>query len=321
VAEEGVIATLVLSRAEVEALLDLDALVDALAEAFVDLSEGRASMPQRVAAFSGHGLLGVMPAYLPSANVLETKLVTLFERNAGTDLPTHQAAIAVFDPERGAMTALMDGTYITATRTAAGSALSARLLAREGAHVLAICGTGVQARTHARAVSRVRPIEEIRIAGRDRSKVDALAAEVGGRAAESFEEAVRDADIVCATTHSPDPVVRRAWLSPGTHVTSVGVNPDGAELEDAAVADASVFVESRDAVLAPFPAGANDLRGLDPERLTELGEVLSGAQPGRTNAEQITDYKSVGVGVMDAAAAALVLRAAAERGAGVEIEL
>ena len=138
---------------------------------------------------------------------------------------------------------------------------------------------------------------------------------------DSFEDAVRGADIVCATTHSPEPVVRRAWLAPGTHVTSVGVNPDGSELEDAAVADAAVFVESRDAVLAPFPAGANDLRGLDPERLTELGEVLSGQRPGRTNAEQLTVYKSVGVGVMDAAAAALVLRAAAEHGVGVEVEL
>ena len=312
---------LVLSRAEVETLLDLEALVDALAEAFVDLTEGRASMPQRVAAFSGHGLLGVMPAYLPSANMLETKLVTLFEHNAGTELPTHQAAIAVFDPERGAMTALMDGTYITATRTAAGSALSARLLAREDARVLAICGTGVQARTHARAVSRARPIEEIRIAGRDRAKVDALAAEVGGKSAESFEDAVRGADIVCATTHSPEPVIRRAWLAPGAHVTSVGINPDGSELEDAAVGDASVFVESRDAVLAPFPAGANDLRGLDPARLTELGEVLNGTRPGRTSAEQVTVYKSVGVGVMDAAAAALVLGAAAERGAGIQVEL
>ena len=138
---------------------------------------------------------------------------------------------------------------------------------------------------------------------------------------DSFEEAVRGADIVCATTHSPEPVVRRAWLAPGTHVTSVGVNPQGAELEAAAVGDASVFVESREAVLAPFPAGANDLRGLDPERLAEIGEVVAGTRPGRTNAEQITIYKSVGVGVMDAAAAALVLRAAAERGAGVEVVL
>jgi ornithine cyclodeaminase/alanine dehydrogenase-like protein (mu-crystallin family) len=312
---------LVLTRKDVEELLDLDAVVDALADAFVDLSEGRASMPQRVASFSGHGLLGTMPAYLPSANILETKLVTLFEGNAGTNLPTHQAAIAVFDPERGSMTALMDGTYITATRTAAGSALSTRLLAREDARVLAVCGTGVQAGTHARAVSRVRRFEEIRIAGRDRAKAEVLAAQVGGVAVGTFEEAVRGADVVSATTHSPEPVVKHEWVAPGTHVTSVGVNPDGAELEHALVADAAVFVESRDAVLAPFPAGANDLRGLDPERLTELGEVIAGARPGRTNAEQVTVYKSVGVGVMDAAAAALVVRAAAERGAGTEIEL
>jgi ornithine cyclodeaminase/alanine dehydrogenase-like protein (mu-crystallin family) len=312
---------LVLTREEVEQLLDLDAMVDALADAFVDLSEGRASMPQRVAAFSGHGLLGTMPAYLPSARILETKLVTLFEGNAGTELPTHQAAIAVFDSERGSLTALMDGTYITATRTAAGSALSTRLLAREDARVLAVCGTGVQGGTHARAVSRVRSFEEIRIAGRDRAKTEALAAEVGGVAVDSFEEAVRGADVVSATTHSPEPVVRLEWLAPGTHVTSVGVNPDGAELEHELVRAATVFVESRDAVLAPFPAGANDLRGIDAERLTELGAVLAEKAPGRTSAEQITVYKSVGVGVMDAAAAALVLRAATEGGVGREIEL
>jgi len=315
------VSPLLLTRADVESVLEPDELIDALADAFRDLSAGRASMPQRTAAMSPAGLLGVMPAYLPSANALAVKLVTLFEGNAGTELPTHQAAIAVFDPERGALSALMDGTYITATRTAAGSALSTRLLAREDARVLTICGTGVQARTHARAVSRVRTFDEIRIAGRDRAKAEALAAEVGGVAVDSFEEAVRGADVVSATTHAADPVVRHEWLAPGTHVTSVGINPDGAELEHALVADAAVFVESRDAVLAPFPAGANDLRGIDRERLTELGEVLAETRPGRTNAEQVTVYKSVGVGVMDAAAAALVLRAAAARGAGREIEL
>ena len=312
---------LVLSRAEVEALLDLDELVGALAEAFVDLSEGRASMPQRVAALSSHGLLGVMPAYLPSQDMLETKLVTLFEGNAGTELPTHQAAIAVFDSERGSIRALMDGTHITATRTAAGAALSARLLAREDARVLAICGTGVQARVHARTVARVRQIDEIRIAGRDRAKAEALAAEVGGAAFDSFEEAVRGADMVCATTHSPEPVVRRDWVSPGTHVTSVGVNPNGRELDEELVANAHVVVESRGAAFAPFPAGSNDLSGISPEAAAEIGEVLSGARAGRTSPEEITLYKSVGVAVMDAAAAALVLRAAAETGAGTNVEL
>jgi ornithine cyclodeaminase len=219
------------------------------------------------------------------------------------------------------MTALMDGTYITATRTAAGSALSTRLLARDDARVLAICGTGVQASTHARAVSRMRAFEEIRIAGRDRAKAEALADAVGGVAVGSFEAAVRGADVVSATTHSAEPVVRHEWLDHGTHVTSVGINPEGAELEARLVADADVFVESREAVLAPFPAGANDLRGLDAERLTEIGEVIAGTQPGRTSAEQITVYKSVGVAVMDAAAAALVLEAAARTGAGTEIEL
>jgi len=312
---------LVLTRDDVEALLDLDELVDALAAAFADLSAGGASMPQRVAAFSPHGLLGVMPAYLPSADILEAKLVTLFEGNAGTALPTHQAAIAVFDQERGNITAMMDGTYITATRTAAGSALSARLLAREDARVLAICGTGVQARTHARALPRVRSISEVRIAGRDAGKAADLAREVGGTAVGSFEEAVRGADIVCATTHSPEPVVRREWLSAGTHVTSVGVNPDGRELDEAFVADASVFVESRAAALASFPAGSNDLAGLSPDDLVEIGEVIGGSKPGRATDEELTLYKSVGIAVMDAAAAALVVRAAGEQGRGQVIEL
>jgi ornithine cyclodeaminase len=312
---------LVLTRAAVESLLNLDLLVDALAEAFVDLSEGRASMPQRVAAFAPHGLLGVMPAFLPSANILEAKLVTLFEGNAGTDLPTHQGAIAVFDPERGSIVALMDGTYITATRTAAGAALSARVLARDDARVLAICGTGVQAHTHAKAMSFVREFDEVRIAGRDRAKAEAVAAEVGGTAFDSFEEAVRGADVVCATTHSPEPVVRREWVDEGTHVTSVGINPEGHELDEELVAKAYVVVESRAAAFAPFPAGSNDLSGLAPDAVAEIGEVIGGTRSGRTSAEQITVYKSVGVAVMDSAAAALVLRAAAEASVGTEIEL
>ena len=137
---------LLLSRAEVEELLDLDALIDALAEAMADLSAGRASVPQRVAALvpEHEGLLGAMPGYTPSAGALASKLVTLFPRNAGTAAPTHQAVIAVFDPENGRPTALLDGTAITAIRTGAGSALATRLLAREDAAVLAVLGTGVR---------------------------------------------------------------------------------------------------------------------------------------------------------------------------------
>ena len=327
---------LVVSAAEVRELLDLDALVEALAAAMADLSAGAAAAPARVAVPvpERDGLLAAMPGYVPSVRGLASKLVTLFPRNAGTAVPTHQALIAVFDPDDGLPLALLDGTEITAARTAAGSALSARLLAGLDASVLAILGTGVQARAHARALPRVRPVRELRVAGRDPAKARALADELAAelaldvRAADSFEAAARDADVVCATTHALEPVVRRAWLRPGVHVTSVGYNPAGRELDDETVATALVCVESRAAALAPVPAGANDL--LEPIQAgvigaehvhAELGELVLGRRPGRTSPEQITLYKSVGVAVQDAAAAALVLAAARERGAGREVAL
>jgi len=310
---------LVLTRADVESLLDADELIDALADGFVDLSAGRASVPLRIAAFTPDGLLGAMPAYLPVANALTIKLVTLFEGNADTELPTHQAAIAVFDPKRGNLVALMDGTWITAARTAAGSALSTRVLARKDARVLTIVGTGVQARSHAWALPHARVFDEVRVVGRDRAKADEVAVEAGARAFDSFEEAIAGADVVCATTSSREPVVRREWLAPGAHVTSVGQS-SGRELDERTVLDALVVVDSR-AALKPFPVGANDLSMLGDDDVHELGEVIAGSAPGRTADEQLTLYKSVGNAAMDAAAAALVLRAAREHGAGREIEL
>jgi alanine dehydrogenase len=312
---------ILVSQDEVEELLDLDALVDALAEAHRDLSEGRASMPPRIAAFAErNGLLGAMPAYLPSAG-LACKLVSLFPENR--DRHTHQALIAVFDETNGTPIALMDGTYITATRTAAGSALATRLLAREDARVLAILGAGVQARTHAEALRRVRQFDEVRVASRDRERAEAVAAEIGATAASSFEEAVRGADVVAATTHATEPVVLREWLDPGAHVNSVGANYAGTgEVDAATVRDAAVVaVEYRASTLAPPPAGALEFREGAPGNVVELGELVAGTKPGRTSAEQISLYKSVGVAVQDAAAAALVLAAARERSVGREIEL
>jgi ornithine cyclodeaminase len=312
-----------LSETEVRELLDLDQLVDALADAHRDLSAGEASMPPRIAAMvqERQGLLGVMPAYLPSAG-LACKLVTLFPQN--TDRHTHQAVIVVFDPENGTPLALMDGTYITAARTAAGSALATRLLAREDAEVLALLGTGVQAHSHARALPRVRKFTEIRVAGRDRARAEALAQEIGphARAVSSYEEAIRDADVVAATTHSTEPIVRRDWLSPGVHVNSVGLNPAGREVDEQTVADALLVVESRDSALAPPPAGAPELAGVSPADVhAELGELVAGTKPGRSSQDEITLYKSVGVAVQDVAAAALVLAAAKGRSMGRAIEL
>jgi ornithine cyclodeaminase/alanine dehydrogenase-like protein (mu-crystallin family) len=312
---------LILSRSEVARLLDVDALIDALAEAMRDLSAGRASTPNRVAAAveEHDGLLLAMPGHAPSAGALTAKLVTLFPHNA--ELPTHQALIAVFDAETGRPTALLDGEAITAARTGAGSALATRILARDDATTLAILGTGVQARAHARAVTRVRRFSEVRVAGRDRARAELLAAEIGARVADSWEEACAGADVVCATTHADTPVVRRAWLAPGAHVTSVGYNPTGRELDDATVAEALVAVESRAAALAPVPAGSPDLAQADPAAVVEIGELLDGRRAGRTSPEQLTLYKSVGVAVQDAVAASLVLRAALEQDAGLDVDI
>ena len=294
---------LVLTRSEVEELLDLDALLDALAAAHAELSAGSASLPPRVAAFTPAGLLGAMPGFVPGAG-LGAKLVSLFPRNQAP-LPTHQALVALFDEESGLVTAVMDGTYITAIRTAAAAALATRLLARPDARVLAILGTGVQSRAAQKMFPRVRDFAEVRVAGRGEQ-----------------EEAVRGADVVHGTTHSPDPVVLADWLSPGVHVSSVGLNPAGSELDPALLERADVVcVESRDSAFAPPPAGAPELAGFDPQRAVELGELVAGTGSGRTSREQITLYKSVGVAVQDLAAAALVLAAARERGAGTEIEL
>ncbi|MFL5981887.1 MAG: ornithine cyclodeaminase family protein [Gaiellaceae bacterium] len=311
---------ILLSQAEVRELLDLDALVDALADAHRELSEGKASMPPRIAALAErNGLLGAMPAYLPSAG-LACKLVTLFPENR--DRHTHQALICIFDPANGAPVALMDGTYITATRTAAGSALATRLLAREDARVLAILGAGVQARTHAEALRRVRRFDEIRVASRDPKRAQELAEELGAKAVASFEQAVRGADVVAAATHATEPIVLREWLAPGAHVNSVGANPAGrGEIDAAIVRDALVAVEYRESTLAPPPAGASEFRDGAPRDVVELGELVAGTRPGRGSPEQITLYKSVGVAVQDAAAAALVLAAARERSVGREIEL
>lgn len=326
---------LVLSKAEVESLLDLDELVEVVAGAMADLSAGNASMPNRTAAMvpEREAFLATMPAYLPSLGALSTKLVSVFPKNR--DRPTHQAVVVCFDPETGTPIALMDAESITAARTAAGSALSTRLLAREDVSELAVLGTGVQARAHVRALVRVGAFERVVIAGRDQAKAQQLAAELAPELSTSvettasFEHAVRGADVVCATTHAMEPVVRRPWVAPGTHITSVGFNAAGrGEIDPETVAAAIVVVEHRVSALAPPPAGAVELLlpiadGLiDASHIrAELGELVSGTAVGRTSAEEITLYKSVGVAVQDAAAASMALAAARARGIGTDVAM
>jgi alanine dehydrogenase len=312
---------LYLSRADVERLLDIDAMLGALAGALVIFSSGITSVPPRTGArIPDVGLMGAMAGYVPGV-ALEVKLVSVFPGNHLLGLPSHQALIALFDESNGAPLAVMDGTYITSIRTGGTAAVAARALARKSAKVLAILGAGVQGGSHLETFTRVRDFKEIRVASRDHAKAVALAAlHPNARVAASFEDAVRGADVVACCTDSREPIIRREWLKPGVHVSSVG-GTFGPELDRETLAAGKVFVEWRGAALNPPPAGAHELQGMDADAMTEVGEVLAGTRPGRTSEDDITVYKSTGHAVEDAAAARLVYDRARAEGAGISLPL
>jgi ornithine cyclodeaminase/alanine dehydrogenase-like protein (mu-crystallin family) len=313
-----------LDPAAVLSALDPDALVEAVAAAMADLSAGRASCPPRIAAQVGTtGVLAAMPAFVPSLGILAAKLLTIHPGNADRGHPVHQAMITAFDPETGTPVVVMDGEAITAWRTAAGSALSVRLLARPDAAVLAVLGTGPQAAAHARLVARVRDLREIRVGGRDPAKVAAVVADLAADPGLAgvpvhparLDDAIDGADIVCATTSAVEPIVRADRIADGVHVTSVGYVPGGSEIDPALYGDVLLAVEHRETTFARYPVGANDVADaldagvLDAAGVVELGELVAGTRAGRVDDRQRTLYRSVGLAVQDAAAAAVVLAA------------
>jgi alanine dehydrogenase len=293
----------ILDEADVRNLLKMRDLIPAMERALSELSSGRAVQPLRtvIPVAEHQGFLGVMPAYV--SGTLGAKLVTFFPNNR--DVHTHHAVIILFRPETGEPLVTMDGRLITEMRTAAASAVATRALARPDAAVLAILGSGVQARSHLEALRLVRRIREVRVWSPRNAA--AFAARFRVRAAGSAEEAVRGADIVVVATTSKIPVLQGAWLSAGAHVNAVGASrPDWRELDDEVLARAKVFVDSREACSRE---SGDVIAG---EKIAaEIGSVVSGAAPGRTSADEITLFKSVGVAVEDVVSADLVYRAAA----------
>jgi ornithine cyclodeaminase/alanine dehydrogenase-like protein (mu-crystallin family) len=311
---------LYLSHADVETLLDVDEMLEAIARALVLFSSGVTSVPPRSAAQAPDGLLGVMAGFVPGV-ALEVKLVSVFPGNHGREVPSHQALIALFDEKDGTPLAVMDGTYITAVRTGGTAAVATRALSRGDSHVLAILGAGVQGGSHLDTFTHVRDFNEIRVASRDRAKASELSARhPNARAAASFEEAVRGADVVALCTDARQPVIRREWLKEGAHVSSVG-GTFGPEIDPETVAAGKLFVEWRGAATNAPPAGAQELQGIDVSRITEVGEVLAGTRPGRTSDHDLTIYKSTGHAVEDAATASLVYARALQEGAGRRLPL
>jgi ornithine cyclodeaminase/alanine dehydrogenase-like protein (mu-crystallin family) len=292
----------VLDEPAVQQRLHYQDLIPTIADALAALSSGRVVQPVRaVLPVAPHrGFFGVMPAY---AGALGAKLVTFYPHNVG--IHTHHAVIVLFKAETGEPLAVMDGRLITEMRTAAASAVATQLLARADASVLAILGSGVQAKSHLAALRLVRSFSEVRVWSPRNAA--AFAERHGVKAAATAADAVRGADVVVVAASATTPVLQGRWLAPGTHVNAIGATrPEWRELDDDLVTRPRVFVDSREAalresgdVIAASGAGGE---------VVEIGAVVAGTDPGRRTAEEITLFKSVGVAVEDVAAAALVLQ-------------
>ena len=320
-----------LGEKDVRAVLSMDDLIAAMEAALDQFSGGGVRQPLRsvVDIGDGHAFYGVMPAYITRPPALGTKLVSVYHSNAALGLPSHLATIVLLDPETGELQAVMDGRYITEARTAAVSAASAKHLTRSDARVLAVLGSGVQARSHIEALTRVRPFEEVRVWGRDAGRVRALMEEIAPHflqgparlvAAASAHAAADGADVIALVTASREPVLMRGSVRDGAHICAVGAcRPDQREMDTALVRDARVFVDSRVGALAeagdlviPIREGAIDASHI----AGEIGDVFGGRTPGRRNADEITIFKSLGMAVEDVAAAHLAFERASERGLG-----
>jgi ornithine cyclodeaminase/alanine dehydrogenase-like protein (mu-crystallin family) len=297
---------LVLDESRVRDLLRPEALIPAMERALIEFSAGRVVQPVRtiVAAPTPGAFFGVMPAVY--GDVLGAKLVTVFPDNGKRGLPSHMATIQLFRSATGEPIVTMDGRLITELRTAAVSAVAAKMLARPDARGLAVLGTGVQARAHVQALRLVRPFDDIRVWGRTPDHVRQFATETGARAM-SAEEAVRGADVVVTVTGAPEPVLRGAWLSEGALAIAVGaVGATRRELDDDAMRGA-VIVDSRAAAMQE----SGDVLLAHATIYAELGELLARTKP--VPSARTTVFKSLGLAVEDLAAAQLVYEAALSR--------
>ena len=312
---------LCLSGSDVMRLVDPARAIEMLAEGFKALSRAEVQAPPRpMVTVPDKGFTLAMLAAAPG-QMIALKTVSVFHGNHAHGLESHQALVSLFDRETGAPLAIVDGASVTAIRTSAAAVLTVRELARRDARIVTVVGAGVQGREHVRQLALARPFDEIRIIARSRALAErAMEGVAHAVIAGDLEAAVRTSDVVCLTTSSATPVIDAGWIRPGTHVTSVGFTPPGSEVPPALIDRASVFVETKSAY-QPAPVGCAELAGRDASDSAELGEVLLGLKPGRTSAEQITLYKSMGNAMEDMVVANLAYAEARRLGIGQRVEL
>lgn len=306
--------------------------IDVMAQMFRALGKGEALFPQRSVMWQPDkkGALGLMPSWLGERSALGAKVVSVFPGNVETPYESHQGAVLLFETENGRLQAIVDAGAITAIRTAAVSGLATRLLARGDAGDLAILGSGTQAEMHLAAMQSVRSIRRVRVWSRNPANARRFAVKAAARHGvevlpmDDPREALDGADLVCTVTGATEPVLRGDWLAPGAHVNAIGASvPPFRELDTAAVVRGRLFVDSKAAALAE----ADDIRvplreqAIDENHIVgELAELVPGRVAGRTRADEITLFKSVGLAVEDLAAARHVYERARERGAGTAID-
>ena len=302
-------SVLVLTEHDVRSLLTMADCIEAMDEVLRSLAQGDLHQPLRPVTRpeGADSLMGLMPAYRGGERpAWSLKEIVIAPRNPGRGLDAHQGAVLLHDGDTGELRALLNASAITEIRTAAVSAVATRALARPDSRVVAILGGGVQARSHGEAMRAVLPEAEVRTWTR--------------RDGGTPEDVLQDADVVCPCTSAREPILRHGWLATGAHVNAVGSSvPNARELDEATVAAATLVVDRRESALNE--AGDLLLAGFGEERIAaELGEVLVGTHPGRTDTAELTVFKSLGLGVEDLAAAELVVRKARARGIGTEVD-
>ncbi|MXV78983.1 ornithine cyclodeaminase family protein [Candidatus Poribacteria bacterium] len=316
----------ILSTADVRAALPMSKAIEAMRHAYGQLSAGKAIAPPRQHITSDKGVTLIMPAYLPENSEFGVKVVSVYDENPNSNLPRITATVLVLDPETGLPKAFMDGTSITAIRTGAGGGVAADLLARQNAKTVGLFGAGVQARAQLQAVMTVRDIACVNLISRTQSAAQQLASEIATwddapkvNLTSTPHEVVRDADIVICATTSATPLFDGNDLKAGTHITAVGTFvPEKREVDTITIHRADhIVVDSREACLEE----AGDLIIPNVEADAEIGEIVNGDKPGRQADDEITFFKSVGVAVQDAVAAAAVLKEAETRDLGMLVDM
>lgn len=324
---------LIINGAEVLRLLPMGECIEVMADALSALARGEAVVPLRpvMRLPENIGALGMMPSWLGNIGAIGVKVISVFPGNHGTGFDSHQGAVLVFDTIHGQLLAVVDASSITAIRTAAVSGVATQLLARPEAQTLAILGSGVQARSHLAAMTCARPISGVRIWSRDARRARSFAdreserLQIGVEPVETVEAAVDGADIICTTTASPEPILRGEWISAGTHINAVGSSvPFTRELDSTAVANSRLYVDRRESTLneaGDFLLAKKEGAVDDSHIVGEIGDILVGRIEGRGTPDEITLFKSLGLGVEDLAAANHVYGKAVELGLGVSVEL